>query len=104
MPTGNDSNRRYKIVCESHGLIEDNAKDRIAADLVRREHQEDCPVGCEIFEPGDDEFDRASELVQEDVDDDAVECRRDHCHETFATEAQMFGHMATHADRRGEKA
>lgn len=94
---------RYKIVCVQHGVLSDRPKDWIAADLVKREHQEQCPGDCEVFEPGSDEFESAAAL-EDDGDQEEIECRREDCFETFGSEAAMFGHLATHADRRGEKA
>jgi hypothetical protein len=105
MPTNQESDRRYKIVCVQHGVLSDKPKDWIAADLVAGEHEEQS-AGCEcqIFHPEDDEFEQASSIVENAPDDGGgeVECRHNDCSETFPSEASMFGHLATHGDRRGE--
>lgn len=103
MPTRNESNREYKIVCVQHGVLSDKPKDWIAADLVAGEHEEQSDgCECEIFAPGDGDFETAGSIAEDEPgDSDDVECRRDDCYETFPTEAAMHGHLATHGDGRG---
>lgn len=105
MPTGNQSDREYKIVCVQHGVLADKPKDWIAADLVAREHEEQSSgCECEVFDPDDDEFEQASSIVEDEPDDeDEFECPHDDCFQTFPSEAAMHGHRAVHGDRR-EKA
>lgn len=63
----------YLIVCPSHGELTDRpAADEIAADLVRREHREDCGQEPEIVREGDLEFEPGSAYV-DDVDDGTLQ-------------------------------
>lgn len=57
-----------KVICEQHGDVlsdqEGEASDEIVADLIRREHLEDCPGPVEIYDEGELDFETAKELVE----------------------------------------
>lgn len=68
----NDSNRTddlgCKVNCAQHGDIcgdrEEHPADHLVADLIRREHLEQCPGPVEIIELPEGEFRPASEIAE----------------------------------------
>lgn len=58
-----DTEAAFRIVCDSHGLLPEECADYIAADLVKREHRENCSAAVEVLTPEEAKgFARASDM------------------------------------------
>lgn len=55
----------FKVVCDSHGVVEEQIEDWIAASLVAEEHREDCPAKCSWVRSDEGQFTSAADMIQE---------------------------------------
>lgn len=80
----------FKVVCDKHGDLctdrKSDPQDHIAADLVKREHEEQCPgpVSIEEFDQEDLEAEPASRIAERQKERHANNPDSEHCPKCMA--------------------